>query len=297
MSFEYSILLLAEYSRNSKTQTTNDTTLADEDEGPGESSHVTFNKAEYVDILNHGDKEKELQYVEKVMVSVHRDASDAIKSLVQDSAKKFNLESRDLQSLPASTPLQDVQSSPSENNSNFVNGKLSEQTSTPASTPFQCIQPGSGKENRKLSWTTQDTKVAHLGYERNSGNITSKYDESRVLNQETNSDWDHVVKELHTRDKSTKTFSEEKVKNKDSGDDLQQFLEELADLDTSKQLQAKDMSTSIEDDKTESSHGYSFRSHSNKTANASNAVHGRSKSLEVVVGQSFEILTNLEGID
>ncbi len=58
-------------------------------------------------------KQQQLKFVEKVMVSVHRGASD-VKRLVRESTEISKAESSDLYSLPVSKPLEDVRRSSGE---------------------------------------------------------------------------------------------------------------------------------------------------------------------------------------
>ena len=258
-------------------------------------------------------KQQQLKFVEKVMVSVHRGASD-VKRLVQETTEISKAESSDLYSLPVSKPLEDVRLSSGEDDGtrnskmvltrempveeatltrsspekHFGNGLTSDQSSSPVSRPLQHVRSSSREDKGKMVLThdapAENARLARLSPEKNIR--TTKQDKTRVLNR--NEEWRHVVEELAIKNTAETTNASNEKNNNDSGDDLLHLIEEQMDEETTrKHLQPEDSSTPIQDDntgkRTKSVHDDSTNSLFSSNVSGSQAlIRTTTKSLEVV---------------
>ena len=336
----YFFTFFLDYSGNAKTQTAESTTLVDNEAEHGTSSQKDQNATEHnpargttAFLVNHEDinKEQQLKYIEKVMVSVRRGASD-VKKVVRESTDTPNVESSELYSRPG---LEHVRTSSGEDNGNrnskvvrthempaeetnlarsspergFGNGITSIQSSSPVSKPLGHGRSSSGEGNGKMILThdvaSEDARFARSSPGKNDGKGETKQDKTRILN--VDEDWGHVVEEFVVKNKeeTTNALNEESHDiGNDSGDELLQLLEEEIDLENTPK-QPEDTSTPIQDVKTgnstKSSRGDSPNSQFNGTAGGSQTlIHTTNKSVEVVdntdgprFGKSFDV----EGIE
>ncbi|XP_028406751.1 microtubule-associated protein futsch-like [Dendronephthya gigantea] len=215
-------------------------------------------------LVNHEDKEQQMKYVEKVMVSVHRGASD-VKKLVREPTET-TAESNELSSAPVSKFSNHVRSSSGEEGLTHQMSKediakdMSEgRFSYPASMSSKSARPGSGNHVQDdsnslnivstLGVTSEEAKVARSSAEKDVIKTVRKQERSQERALKNSG---HVVEEFAVKNEAETThFANEETNNiDDAGDELLQLIEDqIAFQDTPKQLQPEDSSTPIQDDK------------------------------------------------
>ena len=283
------------YSRNTKTQITQGKISVDNKalrEPSQEDQKTTENSARDIN-------KQQLKYVEKVMVSVHRGASE-VERLVRDSTETSSIvESSDLYSCPVPKHLEHVgQSSTSvdENrNTNVVptrgaaerqatithssaktgfgNGPTSDKSSPPVSKLWQHVRSNSGEDEAKIV-VTRDVPAKRLPPLNPAKNYAvTKRDKTQVAN--VNEGWGHVIDELVIKNTAETTNALNNETNAvDDSKRIQLNEEEVNEETTLKQLQPNDSSTPIQDSPN------SLLSNSGGTSQTLNC--SSSKSLEVV---------------
>ena len=198
------------------------------------------------------DINQQLKYVEKVMVSVHRGASD-VKRMVRESTET-NVEYNDLHSVQVSEPLQHVRQSSGEGSSdqssrveltheipgseekvvcfiekNLRNEMTSGEISFSGRKPSELNRSGSRDDNSKSKFAStrklpvQNAGIARSSPERNFKNKITKEDKSQVLKM--NEDWGDVVEEFLITNSTETTNTSNDVKKR-HGDELFEFIEE-----------------------------------------------------------------------
>ena len=251
------------------------------------------------------DTEQQLKYVEKVMVSVHRGASD-VKRLVQES----NAQSSDVHSTPVSTPLLHSRQSSGESydgqtsrvdltremsgaekkvvcpvEKNLQNDIASDEPSFSRHRPCYKLEhnrTGSRDDDSRSKviltreMPPENARLARLSPERNFRSGITNQDKKRVLKM--NGDWGEVVEEFLITNKTETRPSDVRKRH---GDELFEFIEEQLVLEkTSEQLQPADSSTPIQGEnmKNRSKSGH----HDFTNSSFSSTSRTTSKSLEMV---------------
>ena len=248
------------------------------------------------------DTDQHLKYVEKVMVLVHRGASD-VKRLVQES----NAQSSDVHSTPASTPLLHSRQSSGESydgqssrmdltremsgaekkvvrpvEKSLQNDITSDESSFSGRRPSEHNRTGSRDDDSRSKviltreMPAENAMITRLSPERNFRSVITNQDKKRVLKM--NGDWGDVVEEFLITNKTETTSSDVKKRH---GDELFEFIEEQLVLEkTSEQLQPEDSSTPIQDEnmKNRGKSGH----HDFTNSSFSSTSRTTSKSLEMV---------------
>lgn len=220
-------------------------------------------------LVNHEDNEQQMKYIEKVMVSVHRGASD-VKKLVQEPAKT-TVETNELSSTPV-TKFSKHNRSVSGNNGltgselvpthemskedsslvysnlrmNITNDTSGGRFSYPASTSSKLVRSGSGNQDGSNSLKSVSTR----GITTHEARVARSKPQERALN--VNKNWGHVVEEFAVKnDTETTHFVNEETNNiDDAGDELLQLIEDqIQRTDTPQQPQPEDLSTPNQEDK------------------------------------------------
>lgn len=321
------LLFFSESSRNAKSHIVTSTTSGNDDTGhdrsfendKNETAHRTTSSTTAV-LMKDDDMNQQLKYVEKVMVSVHRGASD-VKRLVRESTET-NEEFNDLHSVPVSKPLQHVRQSSREDNTdrssrvqvtheipggeekvvrsmekNLRNDMTSSEISLiPRRKPSEHSRSGSIDDScqSKISSTrvmpVENAGIARSSPERNLRKAITKQDTLRTLKM--NEGWGEVVEEFLVTNKTETTNTSNNVKKR-HGDELFEFIEEQLVLEKT----PEDSSTPVQNENIE---GRSKSGHNSPNSSFSNTAvtHARSKSLEMVGktdGTRFGTFADVQG--